>query len=59
MAFGMMAVINIIAIVMLTPTIVAVSKDYIRKRDARLTMDFYEDDCAIQGQSEDGVWPRK
>lgn len=59
MAFGMMAVINIIAIVMLTPTIVAVSKDYMRKRDARLTMDFYEDDCAIQGQSEDGVWPRK
>jgi len=59
MAFGMMAVINIIAIVMLTPTIVAVSRDYIRKHELQSAMDFHEDDCAIQGQSEEGIWPKK
>jgi len=59
MAFGMMAVINIIAIVMLTPTIVAVSRDYKRKHKAQSAMEFHEDDCQIQGKSEDGVWPKK
>ncbi len=59
MAFGMMAVINIIAIVMLTPTIVAVSRDYIHKHKSNSAMDFYENDCDIQGQSEDGIWTKK
>ena len=56
MAFGMMAVINIIAIVMLTPTIVAVSNDYIHRRKNRLPMDYKVGDCPIQGESEQGVW---
>lgn len=56
MAFGMMAVINIIAIVMLTPTIVAVSKDYILKRDHNRSLEFKLGDCPIQGKIEKDIW---
>lgn len=56
MAFGMMAVINIIAIVMLTPTIVAVSKDYILKRQHNRSLEFKLGDCPIQGKTEKDIW---
>ncbi len=56
MAFGLMAVINIIAIVLLTPTIVSVSKDYFKKHDSKSAMDFKRSDCKVQGKTEDGIW---
>lgn len=56
MAFGLMAVINIIAIVLLTPTIVSVSKDYFKKHDSTSAMDFKHGDCKVQGKTEDGIW---
>ncbi len=56
MALGLMTVVNIIAIVLLTPTIVAVTKDYNEKRKNKLKMDFMEADCNIQGSTEDKIW---
>jgi len=56
MALGLMTVVNIIAIVMLTPTIVAVTKDYNEKRKNQAKMDFIETDCKIQGSTEENIW---
>lgn len=56
MALGLMTVINIIAIVLLTPTIVAISKDYFSKRDRGELPEYAEGDCEIQGANQDGVW---
>lgn len=56
MALGLMTVVNVSALMLLTPTIVAVSKDYFNKRDNHLPMDFKKQDCKIQGQTEDGIW---
>jgi AGCS family alanine or glycine:cation symporter len=56
MALGLMTVVNIIAIVLLTPTIVSVTKDYNEKRKANAKMDFVEKDCEIQGETEDNIW---
>jgi AGCS family alanine or glycine:cation symporter len=56
MALGLMTVINIIAIVWMTPTIVSISKDYFRKKDSGETVEYKAGDCEIQGQSEDGIW---
>jgi len=56
MALGLMTVINIIAIVWMTPTIVSISKDYFKKKDSGANMEYKVGDCEIQGKSEDGVW---
>lgn len=56
MALGLMTVINIIAIVLLTPTIVAISKDYFAKRDSGVEITYSSGDCEIQGASETGIW---
>jgi AGCS family alanine or glycine:cation symporter len=56
MALGLMTVINIIAIVWMTPTIVSISKDYFKKKDTGANMEYKAGDCEIQGKSEDGVW---
>ena len=56
MALGLMTVINIIAIVWMTPTIVSISKDYFKKKDSGETIEYKAGDCEIQGKSEDGVW---
>ena len=56
MALGLMTVINIIAIVWMTPTIVAISKDYFKKKDSGEKVEYKAGDCEIQGKSEDGVW---
>lgn len=58
MALGLMTVVNIVAIIWLSPTIVAISKDYIAKRKAGLDIDYHAGDCDIQGQHETGVWGR-
>ncbi|WP_026374623.1 alanine/glycine:cation symporter family protein [Aestuariibacter salexigens] len=56
MALGLMTVINIIAILWLTPTIVSISKDYFRKREAGKVPEYKTGDCEIQGSSEKGIW---
>ena len=56
MALGLMTVINIIAIVWMTPTIVSISKDYSKKKDSGANMEYKAGDCEIQGKSEDGIW---
>ena len=56
MALGLMTVINITAIVWLTPTIVSISKDYFAKHDKGERPEYKTGDCEIQGKSEDGIW---
>ncbi|MBU3022569.1 alanine/glycine:cation symporter family protein [Aestuariibacter sp. A3R04] len=56
MALGLMSVINIIAIVWMTPTIVSISKDYFNKLKAGDDMAYRTGDCEIQGQTEKGIW---
>jgi AGCS family alanine or glycine:cation symporter len=59
MALGLMTVINITAIVMLTPTIVAISNDYFEKRRLGKDMEYKTGDCEMQGESEKGIWDEK
>lgn len=57
MALGLMTVVNICALILLSPTIVAVSKDYAFKRNKGVTIDFKLEDCKIQGQTkDDDIW---
>jgi AGCS family alanine or glycine:cation symporter len=56
MALGLMTVINISALVWMTPTIVSISKDYFAKRDAGKEITYKAGDCDIQGKSEKGIW---
>ena len=56
MALGLMTVINMIAIVLMTPTIVAISRDYFSKRDKGELPEYKTGDCKIQGASEKGIW---
>jgi AGCS family alanine or glycine:cation symporter len=56
MALGLMTLVNVIALVLLTPTIVAVSKDYFAKHENGDSINFKKGDCAIQGKTEDGIW---
>jgi AGCS family alanine or glycine:cation symporter len=56
MALGLMSVINIIAIMWMTPTIVSISKDYFNKRERGETPEYNTGDCEIQGKTEDGIW---
>jgi len=56
MALGLMTVINIIAIVWLTPTIVNISRDYFNKQDKGQTPEFKRGDCDIQGTLRDDIW---
>lgn len=58
MALGLMTVINIIAIAWLTPTIVAVSRDYLEQRKAGRTPEYQEGNCDIQGSTERGIWDK-
>ena len=56
MALGLMTLVNVTALILLTPTIVAVSKDYFSKHARGDTVDFKKSDCAIQGHTEDDIW---
>ena len=63
MALGLMTLVNIVAIIILTPTIVAVTKDYKAKRDslkAGEEIDFAASDCELQGKLEEPeIWTAK
>ncbi|MCW8090699.1 alanine/glycine:cation symporter family protein [Alteromonas sp. ASW11-130] len=56
MALGLMTVINIVAIIWLTPTIVSISKDYFAKHAKGEKPEYRRGDCEIQGTSEKGIW---
>ncbi|MDF2179376.1 alanine/glycine:cation symporter family protein [Aliiglaciecola sp. CAU 1673] len=56
MALGLMTVINTIAIIWLTPTIVSVSKDYLAQRKRGQTPEYKTGNCPIQGETENGIW---
>jgi alanine or glycine:cation symporter, AGCS family len=56
MALGLMTVINIVALVWMTPTIVSISQDYFNKRKSGQEIEYKAGDCQIQGKSEDGIW---
>jgi AGCS family alanine or glycine:cation symporter len=56
MALGLMTVINIIAIILLTPTIVAISQHYFRQKEQNQSVHYKTGDCGIQGKTEEGIW---
>lgn len=56
MALGMMTVINIIAIVWLTPTIVNISRHYFSRHDKGEQISYKHGECKIQGKGENGIW---
>ncbi|MBA6287671.1 sodium:alanine symporter family protein [Colwellia sp. MB3u-4] len=59
-ALGLMTLVNVIAIVQLTPTIVALTKDYNAKRQLEnvsdADMEFKQADIEFQGKVEPGIW---
>lgn len=56
MALGLMTVINVIAIVLMTPTIVSISRDYFMKRKLNEDMTYKSGDCEIQGATDKDIW---
>ena len=56
MALGLMTVVNVTALALLTPTIVAVSRDYFQQRDKGVSVEFKAGNCRIQGTTEKGIW---
>jgi len=56
MALGLMTLVNIFAIVLLTPTIVALTKDYQSKLKLGKSMAFKQSDIKIQGKVEQDIW---
>ena len=57
MALGLMTVVNLTALILLTPTIVSVSKHYQQKfiGDSEI-LNFKESECVIQGTTESDAW---
>jgi len=56
MALGLMTLVNIYAIVLLTPTIVNLTKDFQEKLKVNNKPTFLLNDVKIQGKTEQGVW---
>ncbi|RZF86531.1 alanine:cation symporter family protein [Pseudoalteromonas sp. CO325X] len=59
MALGLMTLVNIVAIVQLTPTIKRVTSDYHRQRKQGKAPEFCVAKVKIQGQTESGIWQEK
>ena len=59
MALGLMTVVNVTALILLTPTIVTVSQDYFAKVAAKREVRFDADDCALQGTVDKEIWSGK
>jgi AGCS family alanine or glycine:cation symporter len=55
-ALGLMTVVNVIAIILLTPTILSVTHDYHTQRDKGIEPEFKVKDVKVQGKCEDGIW---
>ncbi|KGJ98546.1 alanine/glycine:cation symporter family protein [Thalassotalea sp. ND16A] len=58
MALGLMTLVNIYAIVLLTPTIVNLTQDYLAKLKINDQPSFSLADVEIQGETEPGVWSK-
>jgi len=58
MALGLMTLVNIYAIILLTPTIVNLMKDYQQKLQSNKEPTFVEADVEYQGKTEPGVWSK-
>lgn len=56
MAFGLMAVINVVALVLLTRTVLTVTRDYQGQRQAGAEPAFEVARCPVQGRTETGIW---
>ena len=60
MALGLMTVVNVVALILLTPTIRAVSKDYFEQRFKQKKeggeIQFKSAHCRVQGVIEDNTW---
>lgn len=57
MALGLMTLVNVIAIVLLTPTIVAITQDYRNKRKLHKIITFDAKQCQLQGELEEkDIW---
>ncbi len=56
MALGLMTVINVTAIIMMTPTIKSISQDYFDKLRQKRSVEYKNGDCKIQGDTEKGIW---
>jgi AGCS family alanine or glycine:cation symporter len=59
MALGLMTLVNIYAIVLLTPTIVNLMKDYRRKLASQPAPRFVLNDVKIQGKVSENIWPQQ
>ena len=55
-ALGLMTVVNVIAIIILTPTILAVTADYNKQRSQNAEPEFNADKVKIQGKTEKVIW---
>jgi len=56
MAFGLMAVINVIAILCLIKTVRRVNNDYQRQHTMGKVSGFHASKCGVQGKTESGIW---
>lgn len=56
MALGLMTLVNIFAIVQLTPTIIQLTNDYKNKRNCNAEIALKKSELNIQGKTEKGVW---
>ncbi|MFD2166581.1 alanine/glycine:cation symporter family protein [Thalassotalea euphylliae] len=56
MALGLMTLVNIFAIVLLTPTIKALYQDYLAKQASKSDMTFRQNEVQTQGTLETGIW---
>ncbi len=55
-ALGLMTLVNVYAIVLLTPTIVNLTKDYQKQRDDNREPVFSKAQVTVQGKTEEDVW---
>ena len=55
-ALGLMTVVNVIAIIILTPTILAVTADYNKQRAENTEPEFNANKVSVQGKTEKGIW---
>ena len=56
MALGLMTLVNIYAIILLTPTVINLTQDFREKLKANGKPTFSLDDVEIQGKTEPGIW---
>jgi len=59
MALGLMTLVNIFAIVQLTPTIKALHLNYCNKKKAGSNMAFVSTDISYQGKLSQHIWPKQ